>query len=127
MSDVNYQTRIFLHRYVSHFKSVNHFRIYTFSNLLLSGIKKFYPTFLHHCIFLRILSHSCQVMGKKTTTFQPSAPYFKKAHKILLKLVTTLFNHRPKIFRQRSSNKTQLNMNCSNRIHTDSPRDLATT
>ena len=51
----------------------------------------------------------------------------RKRIQILSKLRTTLFNYRPKIFRQLSSNKMQLNMNSPNRIYTDSPRDLATT
>jgi len=51
----------------------------------------------------------------------------RKRLKILVKIRTNLFNYRPTIFRQQSSNKTQLNMNSSNRIYTYSPRDLTTT
>jgi hypothetical protein len=127
MNVVNYHMRIFLHRHFSQFKSVNYFRIYTCSSIFLSGRKETLFYVSSSLYFLRSVSHSRQVMEKYTTLSNPLRLTLRKGIKILLKLRTTLFNHRPKSFRQRSSNKTQLNMNSSKRIHMDSPRELGTT
>jgi hypothetical protein len=127
MNVVNYHKKKILIRYVSQFKLVNHFRIYIFKPLSFRKEINFILCFFHHCIFVRLLSHSRQVMEKHKTLSNPLHLTLRKGIKILLKLRTTLFNHRLKSFRQRSSNKTQLNMNSSNKIHMDSPRELATT
>ena len=73
----------------------------------------------------------CLIRVKLWKTIRPLSDALRlslrKGITILVKLRTTLFNCRPKIFRQRSSNKMRLNMNSSNKIYTDSPRGLTTT
>lgn len=124
MNVVKYQTIIFLHRYVSQFKSANQSRIYT--NLFLSGKKESSRSFIVLFLYVFCLIH-VKLWKNTRPLSNPLCLTLRKRINILLKLRTTLFNHRPKMFRQRSSNKTQLNMNSSNRIYTDSPRDLAAT